>query len=63
MFNRSMRLYASKIGIQLNDHGAIARRRNDNDEFWDKPIPVCTKEEEIFAFLGLDYKAPKERDV
>jgi DNA polymerase lambda len=31
MFNRSMRLYASKLGIQLNDHGATAKRRNPND--------------------------------
>ena len=31
MFNRSMRLYASKLGIQLNDHGAVAKRRNDTD--------------------------------
>lgn len=31
MFNRSMRLYASKIGIQLNDHGAVARSKNPND--------------------------------
>ena len=41
MFNRSMRLYASKLGIQLNDHGAIAKRRNANDDFWEGPIPVC----------------------
>jgi DNA polymerase lambda len=31
MFNRSMRLYASKLGIQLSDHGAVARRKNDSD--------------------------------
>lgn len=42
MFNRSMRLYASKIGIQLSDHGAVARRKHLNDELWDKPIPQCT---------------------
>jgi len=63
MFNRSMRLYASKLGIQLNDHGAFARRRNLNDDFWDKPIPVCRNEKEIFDFLGMDYKTPHERDV
>ena len=48
MFNRSMRLYASKLGIQLNDHGAVKKRRNDNDEFWDKDIPVCEEERDIF---------------
>ena len=63
MFNRSMRLYASKLGIQLNDHGAIAKRRNPNDDFWDGPIPICHTEKEIFDFIGLDYKTPEERDV
>ena len=42
MFNRSMRLYASKIGIQLSDHGALPRSKNAYDQTWDKPIPVCT---------------------
>jgi DNA polymerase/3'-5' exonuclease PolX len=63
MFNRSMRLYASKLGIQLNDHGAYAKQRNPNDDFWDKPIPVCQSEEDIFSFLGMEYKSPMERDV
>ena len=63
MFNRSMRLYASKIGIQLSDHGAVARRKKATDQFWDKPIPQCSTQSDIFKFLGLGYKTPKERDI
>lgn len=59
MFNRSMRLYASKIGLQLSDHGAVARQKNPGDQLWDKPIPSCSTEKDIFEILGLDYKSPK----
>ena len=61
MFNRSMRLYAKKIGIQLSDHGAVAKMDEKSRRIWDKPIPYCRNEQEIFNFLGLDYRTPKER--
>lgn len=25
---------------------------------WEKPVPICYTEEDIFKFLGLDYKTP-----
>lgn len=56
-----MRLYATKIGLQLTDHGANPRRYRDI--IWERPIPHCETEEDIFKFMGLDYKTPKERDV
>jgi hypothetical protein len=41
MFNRSMRLYARKVGLQLSDHGALARRDEKTGVIWEKPIPFC----------------------
>jgi hypothetical protein len=40
MFNRSMRLYATQLGLQLSDHGLV-RRPIKNGVIWDKPIPLC----------------------
>jgi hypothetical protein len=61
MFNRSMRLYAMKLGLVLSDKG-FEKRPYKNDVVWSKPIPVCYTEEDVFRVLGLDYKTPKERD-
>lgn len=60
MFNRSMRLYSSKLGLQLSDKGFV--KRPYKEVHWTKPIPVCYTEEDIFKVLGLDYKSPNERD-
>ncbi len=38
-----MRLYASKLGLQLSDKG-FARRPQNKDVYWDKLIPVCYTE-------------------
>ncbi len=43
MFNRSMRLYATKLGLQLSDKG-FARRPQKNGIEWNKPIPLCYNE-------------------
>lgn len=58
MFNRSMRLYATKLGLLLSDKG-LSRRPAKNGVEWKKPIPLCYNEEDIFNVLGLDYKTPK----
>ncbi len=58
-FNRSMRLWAKKNGFHLSDH-EITRRYAEEME--SEPIPVRT-EEDIFKALGLEYKAPHEREV
>lgn len=56
MFNRSMRLYARKVGLQLSDHGAQPRREERSGVIWENPIPFCATERDIFAFMKLEYK-------
>lgn len=63
MFNRSMRLYARKVGLQLSDHGAAARRDEKTGVIWENTIPFCQTEEEIFKFMELDFRSPEEREV
>ncbi len=58
MFNRSMRLYATKVGLLLSDKG-FSRRPTKNGVTWDKPIPNCYTEEDVFKVLGLNYRTPK----
>jgi DNA polymerase/3'-5' exonuclease PolX len=58
-FNRSIRLWARKNGYSLSDH-ALVRRLNDDEK--GPPIAVAS-EEDIFRLLGLEYVAPKDRDV
>jgi hypothetical protein len=43
-----MRLYARKVGLQLSDHGALARRDEKTGVIWEKPIPFCADERSIF---------------
>ena len=61
-FNRSMRLFARQKGLSMSDKGFVSI--DDKD----KPIGrfskvKCHTEEEIFKYLGLDYKSPEERNV
>jgi len=62
-FNRSMRLYAKKIGYSLSDRGLRRRlpdgRKDDAAECVNRD---CPDERAIFRKLGLDYKHPYERD-
>jgi hypothetical protein len=60
MFNRSMRLYALKLGLQLSDKGFV--KKPYKDVTWNKPISVCYTEQDVFKVLALDFKKPSERD-
>jgi DNA polymerase/3'-5' exonuclease PolX len=72
-FNRSMRLWSSKArGMTLNDHGLFPNGTDfaNGKESVDKlkgacrsngSLPAAT-EEDIFELLGLEYRAPSERD-
>ena len=56
-FNVGFRKEALKKGYTLNEHemkvtGKVAGA---------KAVPPFTTEEEVFAFLGIEYKAPKDR--
>jgi DNA polymerase/3'-5' exonuclease PolX len=54
-FNRSMRLFARKIGYHLSDFHLVSDL--------DKKIIIFKTEREIFEFLGVDYKEPSEREI
>lgn len=54
-FNRSMRLWASRMSYILNDHGLFQRGTN-------KRVMEASSEKEVFEKLELEYKAPEERD-
>jgi DNA polymerase/3'-5' exonuclease PolX len=77
-FNRSMRLWAKKHGLQLNDDGLFPRslqertkqslcRYNKPETLPCQPCPPtgfhCESEEEIFAALSLTWREPTERNV
>ena len=62
-FNRSMRLFANKTGYNLSDSGlenVVGYRKN---RVGLGKFIKCETEEDIFKALGLDYKAPHERDI
>jgi DNA polymerase/3'-5' exonuclease PolX len=64
VFNRSMRLYARKLGYSLSDHGlAVVERNAGNEKIWRGGEVGVGNEEEIFGFLGLGYRRPEERDI
>lgn len=50
---------ARKCGMSLSEHALVRRYANDVKG---APIPVKT-EEDVFKALGLEYKAPEERDI
>lgn len=54
-FNRSMRLFARYLGYSLSDLGITDLKEGKN-------IHIET-EEQIFKFLGVDYKLPSQRDI
>eukprot|EP00347_Sterkiella_histriomuscorum_P009814 403339784 len=56
-FNVDMRTQALKQGYTLSDHGMHKIGQKNG-----KSIPALT-EEEVFKALGLEYKAPNERDI
>jgi len=54
-FNVAMRKHATTLGYTMNEHAITKVSATAKD------IPVMTKEEDIFAFLGLRYIPPTER--
>ena len=62
-FNRSMRLFATKMGMSLSEHAlvenVVRRRREKLNEGSAVATPT---EESIFERLGLPYRAPHERN-
>jgi len=62
-FNMSMRLYAHKLGHSLSDHGLVPVSRVGREKHEVGPSKVCLTEKDIFDKLGLDYRAPKDREV
>jgi DNA polymerase/3'-5' exonuclease PolX len=58
-FNRMLRLHTMRLGLQLSDKGATPKM--EKGVIWERPVPTCLTEQDIFAFLGLAYKAPNER--
>mmetsp|Transcript_7119 Transcript_7119/g.6393 ORF Transcript_7119/g.6393 Transcript_7119/m.6393 type:complete len:174 (+) Transcript_7119:1436-1957(+) len=61
-FNRSMRLFAKRKGMNLEDHGLYPAIRTRGEKIRLQNIP-CYTEEEVFKVLGLAYKPPNERNV
>lgn len=64
-FNRSVRLYAHHKGFSLSDKDLRpVIRDSKGKEVIHEGLPVsCRTERDIFAALGLPYKAPAERDI
>eukprot|EP01017_Pseudomicrothorax_dubius_P034101 TRINITY_DN4632_c0_g4_i1.p1 TRINITY_DN4632_c0_g4~~TRINITY_DN4632_c0_g4_i1.p1 ORF type:complete len:470 (+),score=87.17 TRINITY_DN4632_c0_g4_i1:356-1765(+) len=62
-FNRGMRFQAMKLGFTLSDHGLFETVGRKGDRPQTGKIIPCATEEEVFAALGMSYKAPSEREV
>jgi DNA polymerase lambda len=58
-FNISMRLYAMKLGLKLNEHGIYKHNEGRQDS---KINEIFTNEAEIFSYLGLQFVAPSDRN-
>jgi DNA polymerase beta len=54
-----MRLWARKNGFSLSEKALVPRMTED---LTGAPIAVHT-EKDVFDALGLEYKAPEERDI
>lgn len=59
MFNRDMRQHALDQGFTLNEY---CIRPVGSTGVPGEPLPV-TSEEDIFDYIGMDYKAPSERSM
>ncbi len=58
MFNTVMRGHALKQGLTMNEHGLY---KMDNKKKGEKVSHVFRDEQDIFDYLHLQYKTPKER--
>lgn len=64
-FNRSMRLYAKKLGYTLSDHGiapASNLKGTKGMVSGSNTFPAET-ENDVFRILGIDFKPPSDREV
>ncbi|XP_062502642.1 DNA polymerase lambda-like [Corticium candelabrum] len=62
-FNRSMRLFAQKKGMQLSQHGLYTGVLRNGKEIIHNGISLpCFSERDVFEHLGLNYLKPHERD-
>lgn len=58
-FNTEMRRHALSLGYTMNEHGITSLNNSNNNILMNTQF---NKEEDIFKFLGLDYKQPNERN-
>ena len=58
LFNVAFRKYALSKGYTINEHGLKVKGEKVEDA---KPVPEMKVEKDIFNFLGLKYKEPKDR--
>ncbi|KAF3909874.1 hypothetical protein ABW21_db0206411 [Orbilia brochopaga] len=63
VFNRSMRLLASKKGMRLNQRGLYrdVMRGKDRQKFNEGTLLECKSEKRIFEILGVPYRPPEHR--
>jgi len=59
--NRSMRLYARRHGLSLNEK-ALVKRLGVKGDLKGDPIPGIRTEADIFKALGLEYLPPDQRN-
>ena len=59
MFNKNMRKIALEKGYTLNEYSL---RKTGESGFPGKALDVAS-EKDIFDYLGMDYKAPEERNL
>jgi DNA polymerase lambda len=62
-FNRSMRLFAHKMGLSLSDKALSHVIRVSNKKVCEGEKIRCRTERDIFTALNLEYKEPHERNV
>jgi DNA polymerase beta len=59
MFNKNMRKIALEKGYTLNEYSV---RKIGTTGIPGNPLPV-TSEQDIFVYLGMDFKKPEERNL
>ena len=60
--NKRMRNRAIEKGFKLSEYGLFKNANGEAEEKDARPEPV-ESEEDIFKLLGMEYKAPTERDI
>eukprot|EP00736_Rhodelphis_marinus_P007412 Rmarinus@m.2748 len=63
-FNRSMRLFAHKAGFSLSERSLAPVIRSRGEKIAEgPPVRGLKTERDVFTALGLEYKAPEERNT